>query len=425
IYSEGGSFTTALKIAQDVRELHAETYAPSILGGDRALKEKGTWVHNTGWDCDWLPGEADRRKAVSQKYSQHLKTVTRARKRGRRAPPDPRLQHSTFDPKTGNGDRRCICASACFFIWLGGAKRNGEVLMVHRPYIDRERLSQMDADAARKVFRNLNSAARKFLADAEVADSVVSKLFATPSTQGRLLTKREVAYLRNPAYLEEMKVAQCGPPPGPEPELPTDKNWRPGPQNGKYQYLKPQRRRHLMKKLRREMCWQDSQIRWRREVAAKYVARWQQNETSVMACGVSVMAMMNLSGELAGVERIARFETKKDCRSFQRMTVEADGALIDDKPVDYYERWGVTLVHVCLPGARPADCKDMTKYLRNNPSPEVVEAIEKASTPANRYRWYVRKLKIMRAKRKHIIPETGTIDHARVGEKSYYFGKPN
>jgi hypothetical protein len=30
----------------------------------------------------------------------------------------------------------CICASACFLIWVGGIERSGNAIGLHRPYLD-------------------------------------------------------------------------------------------------------------------------------------------------------------------------------------------------------------------------------------------------------------------------------------------------
>ncbi|MFW5452785.1 hypothetical protein [Thioalkalivibrio sulfidiphilus] len=46
--------------------------------------------------------------------------------------------------------QHCTCDSACLFIWLGGIKREGDYITVHRPYIEPSSLREITADEARE-----------------------------------------------------------------------------------------------------------------------------------------------------------------------------------------------------------------------------------------------------------------------------------
>jgi hypothetical protein len=53
-------------------------------------------------------------------------------------------------------DEKCVCGSACFFIWAAGSERGGEAIYIHRPYIDPmlyRDLAEKTPEAYGEVFR--------------------------------------------------------------------------------------------------------------------------------------------------------------------------------------------------------------------------------------------------------------------------------
>ena len=61
---------------------------------------------------------------------QTLAATTRAPRIGRRG-------EEQLDTKKWNcHSDQCVCASACFFVWISGAHRLGDALVIHRPFIE-------------------------------------------------------------------------------------------------------------------------------------------------------------------------------------------------------------------------------------------------------------------------------------------------
>ena len=115
-----------------------------------------------------------------------------------------------FNPVTQEGDRNCVCASACFFIWAAGTKRFGNVVIIHRPYFDPKVYAQLPASQARHAFEELTREARAYLASFEVPDVLVSRMLAVNSRDGSLLSGPEIKQLRSRRFFEELVIARCG-----------------------------------------------------------------------------------------------------------------------------------------------------------------------------------------------------------------------
>lgn len=264
IYSDGGSFEAALRIASDVKTLHAVTVSPVIRGqltSDKALPR------DAPRSCPLIPGEKEREQSELESFSNHLRERAKALEQGRPAPTDT-SQPWTFDPRTGRGDRRCNCVSACFFVWIAGAERQGDVVLVHRPYFDPPSYAKLELERARSAFGSLSKEARKFLVDLDVPNGIIDKVLSTSSDKAKYLTKAELDHLRTAAYLEELKTAKCGLPPEPEPVLPSDAAEK---YNGPYKSLSPSERRFLLKMIKRKKCWVEAQPELRVQLNSNFL----------------------------------------------------------------------------------------------------------------------------------------------------------
>ncbi|PWU01238.1 MAG: hypothetical protein C5B53_03130 [Candidatus Melainabacteria bacterium] len=129
IYSSGGNLDAALKIGDQVYALQLETWAPEKFPNGR-------------WKCEIV------------------KTVI------------------SFDPKTQGGDSRCVCASACFFIWAAGAVREGEILGVHRPSFNANEFASLSPSDARlrydALLKNTKASLQKWGIPEDIVDAVFS-----------------------------------------------------------------------------------------------------------------------------------------------------------------------------------------------------------------------------------------------------------
>lgn len=115
-----------------------------------------------------------------------------------------------FDKVTGRGDRNCICASACFFIWAGGVKRLGNVVAIHRPHFEATSFSGLALSEARQRYQGLTRAAQEYLSSLEIPDRLVGRMLSINSREGQFLKEDEVSEIRTRRYYEELLIARCG-----------------------------------------------------------------------------------------------------------------------------------------------------------------------------------------------------------------------
>jgi hypothetical protein len=108
--------------------------------------------------------------------------------------------------KSGNGSRceaedifptpknpkNCTCASAGFFIHIGGTGKWGTYLKVHRPYFEQGKFGTLKETEARVAFDKLQEASREYMTEMGVPQRIQDDLLATSSTDALLLDKQTV-----------------------------------------------------------------------------------------------------------------------------------------------------------------------------------------------------------------------------------------
>ena len=109
IYSTGGHLPTAIKIGEQIFALGLMTRSPLERTG-----KNGRRLHL----CHFYPNKDEW----------------------------------TYDPISRQGDTRCQCVSACFFIWAAGSQRVGPFVQVHRPYYDPQQYSKLTVEEARREY---------------------------------------------------------------------------------------------------------------------------------------------------------------------------------------------------------------------------------------------------------------------------------
>jgi hypothetical protein len=119
-------------------------------------------------------------------------------------------QSVKFDPRTNTGDRRCECASACFFIWAAGATREGDVVGVHRPAFDPKEFSSLTPESARERYNAILSQSQSFLLKVGIPTAVIERTFAVSSAELSYLSDSILGTLRRTAPLDEQIIARCG-----------------------------------------------------------------------------------------------------------------------------------------------------------------------------------------------------------------------
>jgi hypothetical protein len=201
LYSRGGSVAAAIKIAEQVFALRLHVTAPTLVYqiGNRQYSPDGPRY------CPKTSRAADR---VRRDFATHQAQFDKALKYNLPLP-DPPPIHGDYDPRVGIGDPNCTCASSCFFIWAAGAERDGDVIVVHRPYFEPKLFAELGADEAQTAYKKLADNVREFLVKVGVPSSLIEKMMSVDSEHGLPLTANEISSLRVAPYWQELKLANC------------------------------------------------------------------------------------------------------------------------------------------------------------------------------------------------------------------------
>ena len=112
------------------------------------------------------------------------------------------------------------CASACFLIFAAGAERmipeDGQTPLpkigVHRPYEDPKRFANRSITEARKLQADLFKKMRASLEESGVPKSIIERGLETSSSMMLWLDYFEIKdWGKNPPWITEMLIANCGP----------------------------------------------------------------------------------------------------------------------------------------------------------------------------------------------------------------------
>ena len=102
------------------------------------------------------------------------------------------------------------CVSACFLVWVSGAKRGGNIVGIHRPYLSNNALKNMKADDAEALYVAIREATALFLSQMGVHKIYLDKMFSTPSTDVNWLTIDEIQNDFGPlSGMDEWTSSKC------------------------------------------------------------------------------------------------------------------------------------------------------------------------------------------------------------------------
>lgn len=91
-----------------------------------------------------------------------------------------------------NDPKNCTCASACFFIHIGGIHRGGTFLAVHRPYFGKGNFGKLSQADAKKAFDALQDSARDYMQEMGVPKHIQEDVLGTPSDRALILDEKTV-----------------------------------------------------------------------------------------------------------------------------------------------------------------------------------------------------------------------------------------
>lgn len=106
----------------------------------------------------------------------------------------------------------CICASACFLAFAGGAYRYGNYLLLHRPFLTNEAAANLSDVRQEEAQKSVMLSVRKYLEEMEVPSYYAEAMMARSSQDAYLVTAdddRSHRLLGNPASIEEITLRKC------------------------------------------------------------------------------------------------------------------------------------------------------------------------------------------------------------------------
>jgi len=107
-----------------------------------------------------------------------------------------------------------ICASACFLVYAGGASRFGNYLALHRPFLPRDLARKMSDVEYEMAQKEMVPKVKTYLAEMEVDQFWIDRMFAANSQQYYMPTWAEAASDVHPLMgmvpsLEEVVLSKC------------------------------------------------------------------------------------------------------------------------------------------------------------------------------------------------------------------------
>ena len=114
------------------------------------------------------------------------------------------------NPKSINGQDRCVCSSSCFLIWAGGVSRNGNYIKVHRPYFSKEYFKGLSGENAKKKYLALSNDVRKYLKEMNIPTGVIEEMFQYSSKEIKTLDREVAESMEWVPFYHEWIIANCG-----------------------------------------------------------------------------------------------------------------------------------------------------------------------------------------------------------------------
>jgi hypothetical protein len=170
----------------------------TILREGRGLISR-VWVFSPGGDFE----EAMKIGRLARK----LELTTEPPSAGRK----PSCRGGDYEPGLKDSNN-CICASAGFFIYIGGIERIAGHLIIHRPRYASNQFGTLSPAEAEKHHNALQAVAASYMREMELPTRIIEEVLAVPSNEGKVLDHETVStYLSvvSPARQEWLQN-RCG-----------------------------------------------------------------------------------------------------------------------------------------------------------------------------------------------------------------------
>jgi hypothetical protein len=125
--------------------------------------------------------------------------------------------HWNFGGKVTDA-KGAICASACFFVWLGGVNRMGEVLGIHRPFPSPSEMQRLSPAEADQLYHTLSNQVLTYFAEMDVASHWLNDMMRISSDDIYIFPEKQAVdelegdsrALGDLPSFAQWKLAKCG-----------------------------------------------------------------------------------------------------------------------------------------------------------------------------------------------------------------------
>lgn len=124
---------------------------------------------------------------------------------------DPRYDGCRSETRQLQRNVPCLCASACFFVFVGGVHRNGTEIFLHRIRFDEAYFGSLPPLDADKKYKEALRIPREYLAEMGVPDKYYFQMLRIPSGNSERISRADTYdFLREIPSFGEWLTAQCG-----------------------------------------------------------------------------------------------------------------------------------------------------------------------------------------------------------------------
>jgi hypothetical protein len=105
-----------------------------------------------------------------------------------------------------------MCGSACVLIYAGGAKRLGDALILHRPYMPRETADTLSDLEYERAETQAIQTVKTYLGEMGMPEYYVEKLVTTSSRDGYLPSQDDLLdhpHIEIPPTIQELILSNC------------------------------------------------------------------------------------------------------------------------------------------------------------------------------------------------------------------------
>lgn len=94
---------------------------------------------------------------------------------------------SPFSGQMVDDENNCVCASACFLVHIGSIRRQGNFMIVHRPYYEKGLFGELSPKDASVAFDKLQYDSKVYMEEMGVPKNVQDNVLGTSSDSGFLI----------------------------------------------------------------------------------------------------------------------------------------------------------------------------------------------------------------------------------------------